>query len=325
MTNGSQTNGSQYDVFLSYNSLDNAHVERIGKGLKQRRCSSFLDRWYLKPGHDWIVALEQALNDSRAVAIFISPHGMGRWQQRERTYALNRQTKQTQDQSFPVIPILLPGCQPPLGFLEENMWIDLRDRPVNDADLDRLAAAIQGEPVRLDGQQQPRLLIEPYRGLLPFREEDADFFFGRKTYCQQLVDLVHQRSLVAVVGASGSGKSSLVSAGLVPELRRQPGSPVWDIIRMVPDTDPLYRLAEVLIPLSDPELLERSPASVVGSGRRSTPQTTGDRTSAAVCRSMGRTLHQLQTVTASRAVRPGTARRNRRPRVSAECRLYRTG
>ena len=258
MTNGSQTNGSQYDVFLSYNSLDNAHVERIGKGLKQRRCSSFLDRWYLKPGHDWIVALEQALNDSRAVAIFISPHGMGRWQQRERTYALNRQTKQTQDQSFPVIPILLPGCQPPLGFLEENMWIDLRDRPVNDADLDRLAAAIQGEPVRLDGQQQPRLLIEPYRGLLPFREEDADFFFGRKTYCQQLVDLVHQRSLVAVVGASGSGKSSLVSAGLVPELRRQPGSPVWDIIRMVPDTDPLYRLAEVLIPLSDPELLERS-------------------------------------------------------------------
>jgi len=36
--------------------------------------------------HDWVVALEQALNDRRAVAIFISPHGMGRWQQREPTY-----------------------------------------------------------------------------------------------------------------------------------------------------------------------------------------------------------------------------------------------
>ncbi|RLS79300.1 MAG: hypothetical protein DWI02_07505 [Planctomycetota bacterium] len=53
--------------------------------------------------------------------------------------------------------------------------------------------------------------------------------------------------------------------------------------------------------------------------------TYGDRTSAAVCRSMGRTLHQLQTVAASRAVHPGIARRDRRPRVSAECRLYPTG
>jgi ABC-type phosphate transport system ATPase subunit len=50
--------------------------------------------------------------------------------------------------------------------------------------------------------------------LLYFREEDAPFFFGRVEAVKQLVIAVQQYSLVALVGASGSGKSSVVRAGL---------------------------------------------------------------------------------------------------------------
>ena len=69
-----------YDVFLSYNSLDHVQVERVANALKSRQRSAFVDRWYLSPGHDWVVALEQALQSSRAVAIFLGPNPMGPWQ-----------------------------------------------------------------------------------------------------------------------------------------------------------------------------------------------------------------------------------------------------
>lgn len=58
----------------------------------------------------------------------------------------------------------------------------------------------------------------PYVGLKAFQEEDADRFFGREKLTAKLVDLVAKRRLVGVFGASGSGKSSLLRAGLVPRL-----------------------------------------------------------------------------------------------------------
>ena len=47
---------TSYDVFLSYNSLDHEYVERIAKELKSRGCTSFIDRWYMKPGRNWVEA-----------------------------------------------------------------------------------------------------------------------------------------------------------------------------------------------------------------------------------------------------------------------------
>ncbi|MBD2198378.1 MULTISPECIES: nSTAND1 domain-containing NTPase [Calothrix] len=60
----------------------------------------------------------------------------------------------------------------------------------------------------------------PYRGLMAFREEDAENFFGREAFVEQLVIDVTSKPLVAVIGASGSGKSSVVFAGLIPQLRQ---------------------------------------------------------------------------------------------------------
>lgn len=60
----------------------------------------------------------------------------------------------------------------------------------------------------------------PYRGLRAFREEDAHFFFGRESFVAQLLAAVQSHPVTAVIGSSGSGKSSVVFAGLVPRLRR---------------------------------------------------------------------------------------------------------
>ncbi|WP_413166215.1 CHAT domain-containing protein [Capilliphycus salinus ALCB114379] len=86
----------------------------------------------------------------------------------------------------------------------------------------------------------------PYRGLFAFSEADADFFFGRETFTQTLVNAVQNNPLVAVVGASGSGKSSVVFAGLVPQLR-QDKTQQWQIISIRPGSNPIEALSIALI------------------------------------------------------------------------------
>lgn len=83
----------------------------------------------------------------------------------------------------------------------------------------------------------------PYQGLSAFGEEEADFFFGREKFVDQLVAAVQSKSLVPVVGASGSGKSSVVFAGLVPSLRKAGNV---EIISFRPGNNPLGNLAIAL-------------------------------------------------------------------------------
>ena len=237
---------ASYDVFLSYARADAAPSQVLDASLRAQRLRTFFDRRELRAGLRWITALEEAIGNSGAVAILIGQHGLGNTQQYERELALVRQT---QDRDFPVIPVLLPGCEkPPTGFLELLTWVDLRDgisvrdRPDG---LQSLLAAIRREPV---DSAAIRGSICPYMGLEPFHEEDAAFFCGRDRMIESLVAQVHEHPFVAVVGRSGSGKSSLVFAGLLPALRRQRETTVWDVVTLRPTTRPLHALARVFNP-----------------------------------------------------------------------------
>lgn len=93
----------------------------------------------------------------------------------------------------------------------------------------------------------------PFPGLRPFAFEDRDFFFGRETQTYALYRLIIQSRFVAVVGSSGSGKSSLVRAGLLPLLADEsddPGGRKWTLKEMRPGGAPLSRLADTLAELS---------------------------------------------------------------------------
>ncbi len=90
----------------------------------------------------------------------------------------------------------------------------------------------------------------PYMGLRAFSETDAPYFYGREALTRQLLQAVQHQSCVAVVGASGSGKSSVVQAGLVAQLRQGkqlPGSDQWWIGRLRPGDRPLTTLAQGLV------------------------------------------------------------------------------
>jgi WD40 repeat protein len=244
-----------FDVFFSYSTRDHAAVERVARDLTGYGIRVFLDRWYLTPGQPWPQALEQTLAACNAVAVFIGPEGLGPWQQRERDLALDRQAREF---GFPVIPVLLTNVDPALGFLKLNTWVDL-SAGASDSTLAILAGAIRGEPPGPLARQRSeaiRAAICPYRGLQPFREEDEPFFFGRTTFAETLTAAVLRQPLIAVVGASGSGKSSVVRAGLIPRLRRGASDLVWDAVTLVPTDRPLISLSAALLPLLEPDLSE---------------------------------------------------------------------
>lgn len=117
--------------------------------------------------------------------------------------------------------------------------------------------ALAQDPRRLDwaslallGADDDRpVLRRPYRGLLPFLSQHAPLFFGREAELAELradldaLDRLGRPRLLLVVGASGSGKSSLVLAGLGPALQREGG---WDVRRFRPGADPAAALDAAL-------------------------------------------------------------------------------
>jgi WD40 repeat protein/DNA-binding SARP family transcriptional activator len=98
----------------------------------------------------------------------------------------------------------------------------------------------------------PDRVVNPYKGLRAFDEPDAADFFGRDGIVDELLDRLRQDDLrgrlVVVVGASGSGKSSIVRAGVVPRVRAGEiaGSASWYVTTMLPGGAPYKELAEGL-------------------------------------------------------------------------------
>jgi WD40 repeat protein/transcriptional regulator with XRE-family HTH domain len=96
-------------------------------------------------------------------------------------------------------------------------------------------------------------ITNPFKGLRAFAEADAENFFGRETLIQQLLARLGEGGdlsrFLAVIGPSGSGKSSVVRAGLIPALRRGglPGSDNWFIVDMLPGRHPFEELEASLL------------------------------------------------------------------------------
>ena len=92
-------------------------------------------------------------------------------------------------------------------------------------------------------------VVCPYKGLAPFDGADAEFFFGRERVVAELVARLAGASLLAVVGPSGSGKSSVLGAGLLPELARGvlPGSANWEQVVLRPGEHPPAALEQARV------------------------------------------------------------------------------
>ena len=130
----------------------------------------------------------------------------------------------------------------------ENHFVSalgLEDEPKAVARLLELAANVRREDA-------PALGLCPYKGLSYFDEIDADLFVGREALTNKLMERVlslatsgepHPTRFLAVVGASGSGKSSLIRAGLMSALRWNKTSADWQVQVFTPTAQPLESLA----------------------------------------------------------------------------------
>ena len=116
----------------------------------------------------------------------------------------------------------------------------------------------------VDGQLPPASgepEIRPFPGLRPFEAEEQHLFFGREGQSERVLEAMRRTRLLAVVGGSGSGKSSLIRAGLVPYLHggflRAAGAN-WRVAVIRPGADPIGALADAMV---DEELLRPRPAA----------------------------------------------------------------
>lgn len=152
-----------------------------------------------------------------------------------------------------------------------NLLEDFR-QALTTADHRPMTAATSLTPAPFKGEGWGGGLTNPYKGLRAFTEADAADFFGRETLIQELLARMGEvgdpaspsprqelARFLAVVGPSGSGKSSVVRAGLLPSLREGglPGSDKWFIVEMLPGAHPWEELEAALlrIAVNPPESL----------------------------------------------------------------------
>jgi WD40 repeat protein/DNA-binding SARP family transcriptional activator len=117
----------------------------------------------------------------------------------------------------------------------------------------------------------------PYRGLAAFLEADAPFFYGREEFTRRLAENVNQHPrMTVIVGASGSGKSSVVFAGLQPRLR-EAGD--WLLVDFRPGERPFQGMAAALLPHLEPgtreaegNLKTQELSAALQEGERSLPE-----------------------------------------------------
>ncbi|MBV9960459.1 MAG: hypothetical protein JO360_18675, partial [Acidobacteria bacterium] len=170
------------------------------------------------------------------------------------------------DRSFRVFLVLLPGLSEPFDtsqlppFLSTRTWVDLRKGIEDARSFQSLINAIKGLPLGPERPIEPRDDVCPYRGLQAFDEEHAELFFGREGDIQRLIEKLKTTRFLAVLGASGSGKSSLVRAGVVPALKRGvlPESDTWTIRVFTPGAHPLANLAANLLRLHPEQSMSRT-------------------------------------------------------------------
>src|SRR3954451_10627531 len=208
-------------VFVSHSSRDRAVTEQVAARLRAAGFAAlFVDfgpEQGIPAGRSWERELYAQLRRSDAVIFLASDASVAsRWCSIE--IGLARSLGRS------VFPLRLqPGVTMPL--LADVQWTDLTDPELGMA---RLLTGLRSAGLDPTDSFPWDPTRSPYPGLVPFAPEDAAVFFGRQSETHRLTELLTptlQRGpgrMVAVVGPSGSGKSSLLHAGLLPRLARQP-------------------------------------------------------------------------------------------------------
>ncbi len=246
-------------VFISYSTKDFQFVEMLRAGLKAANIPYWLDREGLQPGTvNWEKAIRLAIKDAASVILVASPNAY-------ETDFVQGELDIAKMYERTIYPVWAHGdhfiaCVP-MG-MGKTQYIDLRANYFM-ANFPKLIAALGGQnptAAYIPPTAQPLApgvtRRSPYKGLSAFQHADTVDFFGRGDAISALIQRMgsiapaDKGRLLAVIGASGSGKSSVVMAGLLPRLKAGalPSSEGWLYVPpLTPGTTPIRALTRALI------------------------------------------------------------------------------
>jgi hypothetical protein len=238
-------------IFISHSGQDHEAAARIMTWLKgQGFETAFLDLDKdsgIPPGADWERTLYREIEQSEAVIIIQTPN----WLASKWCFVEFTQARALGKAIFPIIEtptgdtLISPDIQA-LNLLSDR-----------EGGLEQLARQLTRIALDAQGGFAWDAGRPPYPGLLAFQEEDAAIYFGRDDDIRRLIERLNARraqggaQLVALLGASGSGKSSLLRAGVIPRLKR--AGRTWIVVPpMRPQVHPVDELARALAVASGP-------------------------------------------------------------------------
>ncbi|MEB3259101.1 MAG: TIR domain-containing protein [Cyanobacteriota bacterium] len=226
----------QYDLFISHAAADAAWVEGYLLDALNQAGLRCLSESSFALGASRLQEFERAVAESTFILLIISPAYLA--DDVSNFVDLLAQSYGSNSQTWPVIPLIRDRTDlpPRLAML---VGLDATSPAEQDAAIERLCANLN-HPYR----SKTELPECPYPGMLPYTEANHEQFFGRETETRQMLERLHTHPLLTVIGPSGSGKSSLVFAGLVPHLRQSSlfAGVDWTILTLRPGSKPLEQL-----------------------------------------------------------------------------------
>lgn len=256
-------------VFLSYSRTDTVAAIALRSELEKAGISVFRDEDSVRVGDHWMDRLQTALQDCSAFVLLLGQDAVQRWVGAEVQVALIRNLSPHDDAlRLPIFPIALPGSDlkalPPfLTLFQVQHWSS------SDGLSGEVLAAIRDKVTLLgDAARSWPQGESPFLGLGSFQTKHAHLFFGRRRETLEALQYLGTQAQsnpeninagagnfcrwLQIEGNSGSGKSSLVNAGMLPMIEQGAlwsgtGFGRWKIIGpMMPGEKPLDRLASVL-------------------------------------------------------------------------------
>ena len=245
-------------VFISYATKDAAFVNRLREELARQNIPYWIDKEGLRPGTiNWEKGIRQALRDAFAVIYVVTPA----------SYASDNVQGEiaiADVEGCTIYPVWADGerwydCVPIDKV--KTQYIDMKGNNYK-RNRDLLFNTLRGKqpelaipPISFAVLPTSTVLRNPYKGLNAFTEKDVTDFFGRESLVDELLEAIDscikdsKDHLLTIIGASGSGKSSVVMAGLLPKLKVGAllGSDQWTYLKpMVPGDHPVQSLANIL-------------------------------------------------------------------------------
>jgi WD40 repeat protein len=211
--------GANMRIFLSYHSKDRPLAQALRAGLLKLEPSAnvFFDQVSLESGF-WIPRIFQRIAEADCFLFLIGRNGIGPWQEVEYWTALQRHIEEPG--KLPLVPVIAENSEAPgLAGLRGLNWV-VAPVVTDDGTLHQILTALKGDAIETTSSPLWKL-VNPYRGLEAMTEAHADYFFGRHAETGDVLSCLAQKpgKCPILVGASGVGKSSVASAGVLSALK----------------------------------------------------------------------------------------------------------